>query len=116
MVDKVLLKKEIARIKDMLRKVKGFDDFSLLHTSLEVIYLRISNRKDKDYSDTYDAMRIFKGKTLKTVKKVKGKNGVIFEFIEYEGIPSGFVVIYNEFKNGLQIEIDIYDPIKPTEN
>ena len=100
-----MIKQEIKRLKTILKTSK---DIELLHKSLELIYERISNNKDKEYSRIYNIVDIFNGKTIKTIKKYKKGTGVVFEFLEYEKAPKGFVIIYNEFSGRTQTKIDIY--------
>ena len=104
-MEKQVLKQEITRLKSML---KTTTDYDLLHKSLEIIYERISNRKDESYSNKYDIVDIFKGRTVKTIKKHKKGTGVVFEIIEYDKIPKGFVIIYNQFEGHAQNKIDMY--------
>lgn len=109
MVDKQRLKQEFKRIKDMLRKVEA-DDLKLLHSSLEIIYERISNRKDKDYGEIYSLLDILSGKDLKEISKFNKGKGVIFEFVAYDNVIGGFVIIYNVFaeKRNFPTSMDVY--------
>ncbi len=92
----------------MLKKMANFEDLTEFHNSLELVYERISNQKDKDYHLHYDAAKILLGKTIKTIQKIKKKNAVVFEIVEYDDAPGGFVIIYNEFHDKKQTYIDMY--------
>lgn len=102
---KQMLKQQIKRLKLMLKTTQDLD---LLHKSLDIIYERISNNTDKDYSKQYSITDIFLGKTIKTIKKYRKGTGVVFEISQYEKAPNGFVIIYNQFNNFEQTKIDMY--------
>ena len=104
-MDKQMLKQEIKRLKSML---KTTTDYDLLHGSLEIVYERITNHKDKDYSSQYSVTDIFLGKTIKMIKKHRKGTGVVFEISQYDKAPNGFVIIYNQFDNYEQTQIDMY--------
>lgn len=104
-MEKQTIKQEVKKLKSML---KTTTDYELLHNSLELIYERISNQPDKDYSNKYSITDIFLGKTIKMIKKHKKGTGVVFEIGQYEKAPNGFVIIYNEFNNYQQTKIDMY--------
>ena len=104
-MDKQILKQEITRLKSML---KTTTDYDLLHGSLEIVYERITNHKDKDYSSQYSVTDIFHGKTIKTIKKHKKGTGVVFEILLYDKAPNAFVIIYNQFNKYTQTHIDMY--------
>ena len=100
-----MLKQEITRLKEML---KTTTDYDLLHKSLEIVYERITNHKDKDYSSKYNITDIFLGKTIKMIKKHRKGTGVVFEISQYDKAPNGFVIIYNQFDKYEQTQIDMY--------
>lgn len=107
-MNKEQMKQEVKKLKLMLKKVANFDNLTEFHNSLELIYERISNRNDKDYTQKYSASKILLGKNKKTLQKIKKRKAVVFEFVEYDDAPYGFVIIYNEFEGRLQTKIDIY--------
>lgn len=107
-MNKEQMKQEIKRLKLMLKKMANFEDLTEFHNSLDLIYERITNRKDKDYNQQYDASKILLSKTKKTIQKIKKKKAVLFEFVEYDEAPEGLVIIYNEFDGRRQTQIDFY--------
>lgn len=108
-----ILKQEIKRTKQLLKTTRDFDE---VLPALEIIYTRITNRKDRKDSildlngEKYSLEKIFKAKIVKEVKKLtrKIKGGVIFEFINYETAPNGFLIIFNQFKDWIQTKFEIF--------
>lgn len=110
MIDKENMKIVIKKLKEMIKKidVTDLDDLNSLHMALGLIYERVSNRKDKDYTKQYSASRILTSKTMKEIVRHKKGTGAVFEIVEYDTAPNGFVIIYNGFENGKQTTIDFY--------
>lgn len=95
MINKEILKKEIKSLKKLLSYCSSCEQFK---NSLEIIYTRISNTDNKEYSKKYDLMEICNNKTIKELgKKFADKNSSIVEFVKYDKENCGFVLIYNEF-------------------
>ena len=104
--NKEITKKIIKRVKKLCKSTKTIDD---LHSSLDFLYERISNIKNKGYAEKYDVMEIFRSKTMKMFKKSFSKGqSIIFEFVKYEKVPNELLIIYNKFDKKDIVGIDMY--------
>lgn len=101
------IKEEIKKLKDRAKKVEKAQD---LHLSLDFRYERITGRPDKpEYSKLYAVGDILKNETIKDFEiKINADQIVVFEFVDFKQAPKEFVIIYNEFNNKEQTDIDMY--------
>jgi hypothetical protein len=105
-MNRKIFKQTLQNIKQLCKTSKTYKE---LYNSLNEKYERISNQPEKNYNRTYNAVELFKAKTINvTRRKLNDNSIIIFEFALYEKAPNGFLIFCNEFENGLQEEIEIY--------
>lgn len=95
MINKKIFNEEIARLKKIVKESESCEQ---LKDTLDILYTRISNVRNKGYKEKYNIVEICKNKTIKEIEKLfKNKYSVSVELVEYDKEKCGFLIIYNEF-------------------
>lgn len=105
-------KQEIRKLKKIMRIAHDMQD---IYIALDLIYERISNHPEQEYSKKYGLAEILKSKTLKEFKKefyynsTRFLGGAILEVVAYKQAPQRITILYNEFNNiGEQVRFEIF--------
>ena len=101
-----MLKQDIKKLKGILKVAQNTN---AVHDIMEQLYIRITNRKDNLYTGQFSTEKVFSNKQIKRIGRyITKETAVVFEIVEYTNAPNGYVIIYNDFKNEHQVNIDFY--------